>query len=101
MIDVKSLDGYSEAVFGSALRDASRLPDMTDVVSANCDALSARPVAFLTMNRLALGDNPAHLPFVDRLALRLVKSPVGDRRDPNPIAAWTDRRMPLLTLAPI
>lgn len=129
--EVTSLEGYSGAVLGSAVRYASWLPEMTDFVSANRDALSAMPVAFFTMHMLALGDDPAavaerakytakardlitptdeiffegmidpaRLSFLDRLAVRLVKSPVGDRRDWEKIAAWTDRLVPLLASAP-
>ena len=123
--EVTSLEGYSGAVLGSAVRYASWLPEMTDFVSANREALSAMPVAFFTMHMLALGDDPAavaerakytakardmitpideaffegmidpaRLSFLDRLAVRLVKSPVGDRRDWERIAAWTDRLAP-------
>lgn len=129
--EVTSLDGYSGAVLGSAVRFASWLPEMTDFVSANREALSAMPVAYFTMHMLALGDDPAavaerakytakardlimptdevffegmidpaRLSFFDRLAVRLVKSPVGDRRDWDRIAAWTDRLAPQLTSVP-
>jgi menaquinone-dependent protoporphyrinogen oxidase len=129
--EMTSLEGYSGAVLGSAVRFASWLPEMTDFVSANRDVLSAMPVAYFTMHMLALGDDPAaveerakytakarellvptdeaffegmidpaRLSFLDRLAVRLVKSPVGDRRDWEKIAAWTDRLVPLLTSAP-
>jgi len=56
---VTNLEGYSGAVLGSGVRYASWLPEMTDFVSANRDALSAMPVAFFTMHMLALGDDPA------------------------------------------
>ncbi len=129
--EVTSLEGYRGAVLGSAVRYASWLPEMTDFVSANRDALSAMPVAFFTMHMLALGDDPAaveerakytakardlitptdevffegmidpaRLSFLDRLAVRLVKSPVGDRRDWERIAAWTDGLAPRLASAP-
>lgn len=129
--EVTSLDGYSGAVLGSAVRFASWLPEMTDFVSSNREALSAMPVAYFTMHMLALGDDPAavaerakytakardlimptdevffegmidpaRLSFFDRLAVRLVKSPVGDRRDWDRIAAWTDRLAPQLTSVP-
>lgn len=129
---VTSLDGYSGAVLGSAVRYASWLPEMTDFISANRDALSAMPVAFFTMHMLALGDDPAavaerakysakahdlitptietffegmidpaRLSILDRLAVRLVKSPVGDRRDWERIAGWTARLAPQLASAPI
>jgi menaquinone-dependent protoporphyrinogen oxidase len=129
--EVTSLDGYSGAVLGSAVRYGSWLPEMTDFVSANCDALSAMPVAYFTMHMLALGDDPAaveerakytakarelvvptdegffagmidptRLSFFDRLAVRLVKSPVGDWRDWESIAAWTDRLAPQFAPAP-
>ena len=129
--EVTSLEGYSGAVLGSAVRYASWLPEMTDFLSANRDALSAMPVAFFTMHMLALGDDPAavaerakytakardlitptdevffegmidpaRLSFLDRLAVRLVKSPVGDRRDWERIAAWTDRLAPQFAPAP-
>lgn len=119
--EVTNLEGYSGAVLGSAVRFASWLPEMTDFVSANRDALSAMPVAFFTMHMLAFGDgpaaveerakytaeardlitptdevffegmiDPARLSFLDRLAVRLVKSPFGDRRDWERIWAWTD-----------
>lgn len=38
----------------------------------------------------------ARLSFFDRLAVRLVKSPVGDRRDWGRINAWADDLVPLL-----
>ena len=126
--EVTSLDGYSGAVLGSAVRYASWLPEMTDFLSAQRDALSAIPVAFFTMHMLALGDDaaavaerakytakarelitpsdeaffegmidPARLSFFDRMAVRLVKSPVGDRRDWGRIAAWADGLAPRLT----
>lgn len=129
--EVTSLDGYSGAVLGSAVRYASWLPEMMDFLSENRDALSAMPVAFFTMHMLALGDDTAavaerakytakardliapidevffegmidlaRLSFLDRLAVRLVRSPIGDRRDWERIAAWTDRLAPLLTSAP-
>ena len=40
--------------------------------------------------------DPARLSFFDRLAVRLVKSPVGDRRDWDRIAAWADGLVPRL-----
>ena len=40
--------------------------------------------------------DPARLSFFDRLAVRLVKSPVGDRRNWNRINAWADDLVPLL-----
>ena len=117
--EVTSLDSYSGAILGSAVRYGSWLPEMTKFLSANRDALSAMPVAFFTMHMLALGDDPAavaerakytakaralltpadeaffegkidpaRLSFLDRLAVRLVKSPTGDRRDWDRIAAW-------------
>lgn len=126
--DVTSLDGYSGAVLGSAVRYSAWLPEMTDFMSAHRDALSAIPVAFFTMHMLALGDDPAavaeratytatardlvtptdevffegmidpaRLSFFDRMAVRLVKSPVGDRRDWARIAAWADALAPRLT----
>ena len=129
--EVTGLAGYSGAVLGAAVRYASWLPEMTDFVSANRDALSAMPVAFFTMHMLALSDepaaeeerakytakardlitptdevffegmiDPARLSFFDRLAVRLVKSPVGDRRDWDRIAAWADRLAPRLASAP-
>jgi menaquinone-dependent protoporphyrinogen oxidase len=119
--EVTSLDGYSGAVLASAVRYGSWLPEMTDFLSANRDALSAMPDAYFTMHMLALGDDPAaaaervkysakardlitptdevffegmidpaRLSFLDRLAVRLLKSPVGDRRDWERIGAWTD-----------
>jgi menaquinone-dependent protoporphyrinogen oxidase len=126
--EVTSLDGYSGAVLGSAVRYASWLPEMTDFMSAQRDALSAMPVAFFTMHMLALGDDPAavaerakytakarelvspidevffegmidpsRLSFFDRMAVRLVKSPVGDRRDWGRIGAWSEALAPRLT----
>ncbi|WP_245749099.1 hypothetical protein [Jannaschia pohangensis] len=41
--------------------------------------------------------DPARLSFFDRLAVRLVKSPVGDRRNRDRIAAWADTLAPRLT----
>ncbi len=129
--EVTNLEDYSGAVLGSAVRFASWLPETTDFVSANRDALSAMPVAYFTMHMLALGDDPAaaaerakytakardlitptdevffegmidpaRLSFLDRLAVRFVKSPVGDRRDWEKIAAWTDRLTPQFARAP-
>ncbi len=129
--EVTSLESYSGAVLGSAVRYASWLPEMTDFVAANRDALSAMPVAFFTMHMLALGDDPAaveerakytakardmippideaffegmiepaRLSFFDRFAVRLVKSPVGDRRDWERIGAWTDSLAPQLAPEP-
>jgi menaquinone-dependent protoporphyrinogen oxidase len=126
--DVTNLDGYAGAVLGSAVRYASWLPEMTDFMSAQRDALSTIPVAFFTMHMLALGDepaavaerakytakarelvtptdevffegmiDPARLSFFDRMAVRLVKSPVGDRRDWGRIAGWADALAPRLT----
>jgi len=40
--------------------------------------------------------DPARLSLFDRLAVRLVKSPVGDRRDWNRINAWADDLVPQL-----
>lgn len=128
--EVRSIECYSGAALGSAVRYASWLPEMTDFLSANRDALSVMPVAFFTMHMLALGDNPAavaerakytakahdlimptdevfleglirsaRLSFFDRLAVRLVKSPVDNRRDWERFAAWTDRLAPLLSSA--
>ncbi len=129
--EVTSLEGYSGAVLGSAVRYASWLPEMTDFISQNRGALSAMPVAYFTMHMLALGDDPsvaaerakytanardlitpadeaffegmidpARLSFFDRLAVRLVKSPVGDRRDWDRIAAWADELAPQLASMP-
>jgi menaquinone-dependent protoporphyrinogen oxidase len=126
--EVTSLEGYCGAVLGSAVRYAAWLPEMTDFMSAQRDALSAVPVAFFTMHMLALGDDPAavaerakytatarelgspidevffegmidpaRLSFFDRMAVRLVKSPVGDRRDWDRIAAWADALAPRVT----
>jgi menaquinone-dependent protoporphyrinogen oxidase len=126
--EVTSLEGYSGAVLGSAVRYAAWLPEMTDFLSAERAALSAMPVAFFTMHMLALGDDPAavaerakytararelvtpidevflegmidpaRLSFFDRMAVRLVKSPVGDRRDWGRIAAWADALAARLT----
>jgi menaquinone-dependent protoporphyrinogen oxidase len=44
--------------------------------------------------------DPARLSFFDRLAVRLVKSPVGDRRDWDRIAGWADGLAPRLASAP-
>ncbi|MGZ3216518.1 flavodoxin domain-containing protein [Paracoccus sp. T5] len=44
--------------------------------------------------------DPARLSFFDRLAVRLVKSPVGDRRDRDRIAPWADELAPRLASAP-
>ena len=125
--EVTTLEGVSGAVLGSAVRYAAWLPEMTDFIVANRDALSEMPVAFFTMHMLALGEDaaalaerakytakarglipprdevffegmidPARLSFFDRLAVRLVKSPVGDRRDWERIAGWADRIAPQL-----
>lgn len=125
--ELASLDGYSGAVLGSAVRYAAWLPEMTSFMSAQRDALSAMPVAFFTMHMLALGDDPAavaergkytvkarelvtpidevffegmidlaRLSFFDRIAVRLVKSPVGDRRDWERIARWAAALAPRL-----
>jgi menaquinone-dependent protoporphyrinogen oxidase len=125
--EVTSLDGYSGAVLGSAVRYAAWLPEMIDFMSAQRDALSAIPVAFFTMHMLALGDDPgavaerakytakarellnpldevffegmidpSRLSFFDRMAVRLAKSPVGDRRDWGRIAGWADALAPRL-----
>lgn len=40
--------------------------------------------------------DPSRLSFLDRLAVRLVKSPVGDRRDWPRIEGWADRLAPRL-----
>ncbi len=129
--EVTSLDGYSAAILGSAVRYSAWLPEMTVFMSTHRDALSAMPVAFFTMHMLALGDDPAavaerakytakardlvtptdeaffegmidpaRLSFLDRLAVRLVKSPVGDRRDWDRIAGWVDSLAPRLASAP-
>jgi menaquinone-dependent protoporphyrinogen oxidase len=126
--EVTSLEGYSGAVLGSAVRYGAWLPEITDFLSVHRDTLSAMPVAFFTMHMLALGDDPAamaerakytakphelvtpidevffegmidpaRLSFFDRMAVRLVKSPVGDRRDWGRIAAWADALAPRLT----
>ena len=129
--EVTSLDGYSGAILGSAVRYGSWLSEMTDFVSVHHDALSEMPVAFFTMHMLALGDDPAavqerakytvkarglvapaaevffegmidptRLSFFDRLAVRVVKSPVGARRDWDRIDDWADGLVPLLAPAP-
>jgi menaquinone-dependent protoporphyrinogen oxidase len=129
--EVTSLEDYSGAVLGSAVRYASWLPEMTDFIAANRETLSKLPVAFFTMHMLALGDDPAavaerakytagardlitpvdevffegmidpaRLSFFDRIAVRLVKSPVDDRRDWDRIAGWTDGLVPRLSSAP-
>lgn len=131
MGEAMSFDDYPGAVLGSAVRYASWLPEMTDFLSANRDALSAMPLAFSTMHMLAGGDDPAAVAerakctakardpimrtdevfyegmidparqsFFDCLAVRLVKSPVGDRQDRERIATWTDSLVPLPTSAP-
>ena len=41
--------------------------------------------------------DPARLSLFDRIAVRLVKSPVGDRRDWDRIGAWADALAPRLT----
>jgi menaquinone-dependent protoporphyrinogen oxidase len=100
---------------------------MTDFMSVHRDALSATPMAYLTMHMLAIGDtpdamverekytakargfvtpadavffermiDPARLSFLDRLAVRMVKTPVGDRRDRDRIRAWADALAPRL-----
>lgn len=51
--EVTSLDGYSAAILGSAVRYGSWLSEMTDFVSVHHDALSEMPVAFFTMHMLA------------------------------------------------
>jgi len=125
--EVASLEGYSGAVLGSAVRYSSWLPEMADFLSSHSETLATMPVAFFTMHMLALGDDPAavaerakytarardlitptdevffegmidpaRLSFFDRLAVRLVKSPVGDRRDWSRIAAWADSLAPRL-----
>jgi menaquinone-dependent protoporphyrinogen oxidase len=125
--EVASLEGYSGAILGSAVRYSAWLPEMTDFLVTNRGALAAMPVAFFTMHMLALGDDPAavvertnytaqalqqvtpvaeaffagkidpsRLSFVDRLAVRLVKSPVGDRRDWTVIGDWADGLAPRL-----
>lgn len=125
--DVASVEGYSGAVLGSAIRYSSWLAEMTDFLSVNRDALAAMPVAFFSMHMLALGDNaaaraerakytaparqlvtpvdeaffagkidPARLSLLDRLAVRLVKSPVGDRRDWTRIGGWAAALAPKL-----
>lgn len=40
--------------------------------------------------------DPARLSFVDRLAVKLVKSPIGDRRDWTLIGDWAERLAPRL-----
>jgi menaquinone-dependent protoporphyrinogen oxidase len=40
--------------------------------------------------------DPARLSFFDRMAVRLVKSPMGDRRDWDRITAWADALTPRL-----
>lgn len=125
--DVAGLDGYSGAVLGSAIRYSSWLPEMTDFLSANRDALAAMPVAFYSMHMLSLGDDsaaraerakytaqareavtpvdeaffagkidPERLSLFDRLAVRLVKSPVGDRRDWTRVGEWAAALAPKL-----
>ena len=125
--DVAGLEGYSGAVLGSAIRYSFWLPEMTDFLSANRDALAAMPVAFYSMHMLSLGDepaarierakyteqarqaitpvdeaffagkiDPARLSIFDRLAVRLVKSPVGDRRDWTRIGEWAAALAPKL-----
>ena len=124
---VATLDGFSGAVLGSAVRYAAWLPEMTDFMATQRDALAGMPVAFFTMHMLALGDDPsaaaerakytlkahavvspvdeaflagkidpAQLSLFDRLAVRLVKSPVGDRRDWAWIGDWTAALAPKL-----
>jgi menaquinone-dependent protoporphyrinogen oxidase len=125
--DVASLDGYSGAVLGSAVRYSAWLPEMTDFLATNRGALAAMPVAFFTMHMLALGDDPAavaerakyttaarqimtpvdeaffagridpaRLSLFDRLAVKLVKSPIGDRRDWTLIGDWAASLTPRL-----
>lgn len=43
--------------------------------------------------------DPARLSFIDRLAVRLVKSPIGDKRDWPKIEAWADALAPRLSVA--
>lgn len=119
--EVASLEGYSGAILGSAVRYSAWLPEMTDFLAANRIALAAMPAAFFTMHMLALGDDPAavaerakyttvarqivtpvdeaffagkidpaRLSLFDRLAVRLVKSPIGDRRDWTLIGEWAN-----------
>jgi menaquinone-dependent protoporphyrinogen oxidase len=126
--EVSSLDGYSAAVLGSAVRYSAWLPEMTGFLSAHRDALSGMHVAFFTMHMLALGDDPAamaerakytaearqvvtpveetffagqidpaRLSLFDRLAVRVVKSPIGDRRDWSLIKDWATSLAPRLT----
>jgi menaquinone-dependent protoporphyrinogen oxidase len=124
---VDSLEGYSGAILGSAVRYSAWLPEMTGFLAANRGALAAMPVAFFTMHMLALGDDPAavaerakytaqarqavtpvaeaffagqidpaRLSFVDRLVVRLVQSPTGDRRDWAVIGDWAASLAPRL-----
>jgi menaquinone-dependent protoporphyrinogen oxidase len=126
--DVAGVEGYFGAVLGSAIRYSSWLPEMTDFLSANRDALAVMPVAFYSMHMLSLGDDPAakaertkytaqarqavtpvdeaffagkidpaRLSLFDRLAVRLVKSPVGDRRDWTRIWEWAAALAPKLS----
>ncbi len=44
--------------------------------------------------------DPARLSFHDRFAVSPVKSPVGDKRDWERVAAWTERPAPHLVSAP-
>lgn len=126
--EVTGLDGYSGAVLGSAgswLPEMTDfVPENRGALSAmpvayftmhmlalgDDPAAAAERAKYTAKARdlVTLADevffqgmiDPARLSFFDRLAVRLVKSLVGDRRDCDRIAAWADELAPQLASAP-
>ena len=56
---VARLACYTAVVPGGAIRQGTWLPEVIDLMTAERDALAGVPVAFFTLPKLALGDDPA------------------------------------------
>ncbi|MFL6138715.1 MAG: flavodoxin domain-containing protein [Frankiaceae bacterium] len=114
--DVPDVDGYDAVVVGSAVYMGQWLDDARRFIGQHADALAARPVWLFSSG--PVGDppmpaespettsamvariaprghrffagrvEPAELGRMERMALRVVKAPAGDYRDPDAVRAW-------------
>lgn len=115
--------GTDVAPLGSAVRFARSLPERVGCPGSNRQSIAEIPVAVCIMHILAhapaaVAERRKHsakaggiiaprdeaffegridLSLPERLAVRLVKSPVGDRRDWPRIEGWADGLVPRLT----